>query len=117
MGSCKPWRIATCSEAYALAHPKKGPELEQLEGRLDSGTIEGPDPKRLNADLVAKAHLWLEGEDRATALQLEPVVATLRPAEWWIRRPLAAAGSAVSAGVGGTCASATQRQHRPSGAL
>ena len=66
-------------EAYALAHPSKGPELEHLEGRVDlSGTIEGPDPTRLNADLLAKAHLWIEGEDRATALQLEPVVATLR---------------------------------------
>ena len=30
------------------------------------------------ADLVAKAHLWIEGDDQAKALQLEPVVATLR---------------------------------------
>ena len=66
-------------EAYDLAHPSQGPELDRLEGRVNvSGTIEGPDPKRLNADLIAKAHLWIEGEDRATALQLEPVVATLR---------------------------------------
>jgi len=66
-------------EAYALAHPRKGPELDQLEGRVNlSGTIDGPDAKRLNADLIAKAHLWIEGDDQAKALQLEPVVATLR---------------------------------------
>ena len=66
-------------EAYALAHPRKGPELERLEGRVNlSGTIDGPDPKRLKADLIAKAHLWIEGDDQAKALQLEPMVATLR---------------------------------------
>ena len=66
-------------EAYALANPSQGPELDHLEGRVDvTGTIEGPDPKRLKADLVAKAHLWIEGDDQAKALQLEPVVATLR---------------------------------------
>ena len=66
-------------EAYALAHPPKGPELERLEGRVNlSGTIKGPDPKRLKANLIAKAHLWFEGDDQAKALQLEPVVATLR---------------------------------------
>ncbi|MEC8733279.1 MAG: translocation/assembly module TamB, partial [Cyanobacteriota bacterium] len=66
-------------EAYALAHPFKGPELERLEGRVNlSGTIDGPDPQRLKADLIAKAHLWLEGDDQAKALQLEPMVATLR---------------------------------------
>ena len=66
-------------EAYAQAHPSQGPELERLEGRVNlSGTIEGPDPQRLNADLIAKAHLWIEGDDQAKALQLEPVVATLR---------------------------------------
>ncbi|WP_390128494.1 translocation/assembly module TamB domain-containing protein [Synechococcus sp. HIMB2401] len=66
-------------EAYALAHPRKGPELELLEGRVNlSGTIDGPDPKRLKADLIAKAHLWIEGDDQAKALQLEPMVATLR---------------------------------------
>ena len=33
---------------YGLTHPSKGPELERLEGRVNvSGTIEGPDPKRL----------------------------------------------------------------------
>ena len=66
-------------EAYALAHPSKGPDLERLEGRVNlSGTIKGPDPKRLKAELIAKAHLWIEGDDQAKALQLEPVVATLR---------------------------------------
>nr|WP_115093644.1 translocation/assembly module TamB domain-containing protein [Synechococcus sp. UW106] len=66
-------------EAYALAHPSKGPELERLEGRVNvSGTIQGPDPKHLKADLIAKAHLWIEGDDQAKALQLEPMVATLR---------------------------------------
>jgi translocation and assembly module TamB len=66
-------------EAYALAHPSKGPELERLEGRVNvSGTIQGPDPNHLKADLIAKAHLWIEGDDQAKALQLEPVVATLR---------------------------------------
>ncbi len=66
-------------EAYALANPRKGPELERLEGRVNlSGTIEGPNPRRLKTDLIAKAHLWIEGDDQAKALQLEPVVATLR---------------------------------------
>ena len=66
-------------EAYALAHPSKGPELERLEGRVNvSGTIQGPDPKHLKADLIARAHLWIEGDDQAKALQLEPMVATLR---------------------------------------
>ncbi|WP_392347600.1 translocation/assembly module TamB domain-containing protein [Parasynechococcus sp.] len=66
-------------ESYALPHPRKDPELERLEGRVNlSGTIDGPNPKRLKADLIAKAHLWIEGDDQAKALQLEPVVATLR---------------------------------------
>ncbi len=66
-------------EAYALAHPRKGPELERLEGRVNlSGTIDGPGPKLLKANLIAKAHLWIEGDDQAKALQLEPMVATLR---------------------------------------
>lgn len=66
-------------EAYALTHPRKGPDLDRLEGRVNlSGTIEGPNSKRLKADLIAKAHLWIEGDDQAKALQLEPVVATLR---------------------------------------
>jgi translocation and assembly module TamB len=66
-------------EAYGLTHPRKGPDLDRLEGRVNlSGTIEGPNSKRLKADLIAKAHLWIEGDDQAKALQLEPVVATLR---------------------------------------
>ncbi|WP_186515065.1 translocation/assembly module TamB domain-containing protein [Synechococcus sp. A15-44] len=66
-------------EAYARANPSQGPELDRLEGRVNvAGTIDGPDPKHLKADLVAKAHLWIEGDDQLKALQLEPVVATLR---------------------------------------
>ena len=56
-------------EAYALTYPSKGQELERLEGRVNlSGTIKGPDPKRLKAELIAKAHLWIEGDDQALSL-------------------------------------------------
>ena len=65
-------------EAYALKHPSKGPELDRLEGRLDAVIkLQGSNLAALNADLESKAHLWLEGEDRVRALQLEPVVATV----------------------------------------
>ncbi|MCB4429166.1 translocation/assembly module TamB [Synechococcus sp. MU1643] len=66
-------------EAYVLTNPGKGTDLDRLEGLVNlSGTIDGPNSKHLKADLLAKAHLWLEGDDQAKALQLEPVVATLR---------------------------------------
>ena len=65
-------------EVYALAHPSKGPALDRLEGRLDAVIrLQGPSIAALTADLESKAHLWLEGEDRVRALQLEPVVATV----------------------------------------
>ncbi len=64
---------------YALAHPDKGPQFERLEGRLDAvATVQGPGIKALVADLQAKAHLWTDGDDQAKALQLEPVVATVK---------------------------------------
>ena len=64
---------------YALAHPDQGPQLERLEGRLDAvATLKGPRLKELVADVQAKAHLWTDGDDQAQALQLEPVVATVK---------------------------------------
>ena len=64
---------------YALAHPDQGPQLERLEGRLDAvATLKGPHLKELVADVQAKAHLWTDGDDQAQALQLEPVVATVK---------------------------------------
>ena len=38
---------------------------------------QGPGLSALNADVQSKAHLWLEGDDRAKALQLDPIVMTL----------------------------------------
>ena len=64
---------------YALAHPDQGPQLERLEGRLDAvASLKGPRLKELVADVQAKAHLWTDGDDQAQALQLEPVVATVK---------------------------------------
>ena len=64
---------------YALAHPDQGPQVERLEGRLDAvATLQGPRLTQLVADVQAKAHLWTDGDDQAKALQLEPVVATLK---------------------------------------
>jgi translocation and assembly module TamB len=64
---------------YALAHPDQGPQVERLEGRLDAvATLQGPRLTQLVADVQAKAHLWTDGDDQAQALQLEPVVATLK---------------------------------------
>jgi translocation and assembly module TamB len=64
---------------YALAHPDQGPQFERLEGRLDAvASLKGPRLKELVADVQAKAHLWTDGDDQAQALQLEPVVATVK---------------------------------------
>ena len=66
-------------EAYAQANPQQEPALDQLEGRLDAvAEVEGPNLNKLVVDLEARAHLWLEGDDQAQALQLEPVVATIQ---------------------------------------
>ncbi|MGB4699403.1 MAG: translocation/assembly module TamB domain-containing protein, partial [Parasynechococcus sp.] len=64
---------------YALAHPDQGPQFERLEGRLDAvATLKGPRLRDLVADVQAKAHLWTDGDDQAQALQLEPLVATVK---------------------------------------
>jgi translocation and assembly module TamB len=65
--------------AYALAHPDQGPQFERLEGRLDAvATLKGPRLRDLVADVQAKAHLWTDADDQAQALQLEPLVATVK---------------------------------------
>ena len=64
---------------YALANPDQGPQFERLEGRLDAvATVNGPRLKELVADVQAKAHLWTDADDQAQALQLEPVLATVK---------------------------------------
>jgi translocation and assembly module TamB len=58
----------------------RGPEtagsrarLDDLRGLVDLDvTLTGADLSRLNVDVAAKGHLWLRGDDRDQALQLEP---------------------------------------------
>ncbi len=57
--------------------PRVG-NLKRLRGLVDADlAIEGPSIQRLNLDLAAKGHLWIDGADQDRALGLEPFVARL----------------------------------------
>ena len=53
--------------------------LADVEGLVDADlTVQGPSPELLQLELAARGHLWLRGDDRDTALQLEPFVAEIK---------------------------------------
>ena len=53
-------------------------DLVDVQGVLDADLqVRGPRPEQLWIKLASKGHLWLRGEDRDLALQLEPFVARL----------------------------------------
>ena len=52
--------------------------LEDLRGQVDAVIdLTGPQLSRLNLDLKARGHLWLEGEDADYALQVKPFTARI----------------------------------------
>lgn len=52
--------------------------LEDLRGQVDAVIdLTGPRLSRLNLDLKARAHLWIEGEDADYALQVKPFTARI----------------------------------------
>ena len=66
-------------EAYDLAHPRPGAEADDLDGRLDAVvTLFGPDVRSLFVEADARAHLWVDGEDKDQMLQMEPLVAQIK---------------------------------------
>ncbi|MFS6827735.1 hypothetical protein [Cyanobium sp. ATX-6F1] len=69
-------RLATVEQRLG-GRPRTG-NLKPLKGLVDADlTIAGPSIQRLNLDLAAKGHLWLDGADQDVALGLEPFVARL----------------------------------------
>lgn len=69
-------RLASVEER--LGGRPRAVNLKRLRGLVDADlTIEGPSIQRLNLDLAAKGHLWLDGADKDMALGLEPFVARL----------------------------------------
>ena len=52
--------------------------LEDLRGQVDAVIdLTGPQISRLNLDLKARGHLWIEGEDADYALQVKPFTAQI----------------------------------------
>ena len=85
LGASLDAQIKALQEAQArlaLERPAKGNDgripLADVEGLMDADLkVQGPSPERLQLELAARGHLWLRGDDRDTALQLEPFVAEI----------------------------------------
>lgn len=70
-------RLEDSAQAGMAPRPKFRTDL--LRGLVDlDGTLAGPNLAALRLTLNAKGHLWLKGDDRDQALQLEPFVVRLQ---------------------------------------
>ena len=72
--------LQQAQERLAIERPAKGNDgripLADVEGLMDADlSVKGASPSALWMRLAARGHLWLRGDDRDTALQLEPFVA------------------------------------------
>ena len=58
---------------------KKEFHPEDLRGQVDAVVdVQGPSFNRLEVDLTARGHLWIDGEDEDLALQVKPFIAELK---------------------------------------
>ena len=70
-------RLEASAQAGVAPRPKFRADL--LRGLVDfDGSLTGPSLAALRLTLNAKGHLWLKGDDRDQALQLEPFVVRLQ---------------------------------------
>ena len=72
--------LKQAQERLAVERPAKRPDgripLADVEGLMDADlSVKGASPETLMMRLAARGHLWLRGEDRDTAMQLEPFIA------------------------------------------
>ena len=90
---------------------KKEFHPEDLRGQVDAVVdVQGPSFNRLEVDLTARGHLWIDGEDEDLALQVKPFIAELKG-------PLHAGEGSFSLAhlpfslpcTGGTCATSLTR--------
>ncbi len=52
---------------------------EDLRGQVDAVVdLQGPSLKRLEVDLTARGHLWIDGDDEDIALQVKPFIAEIK---------------------------------------
>ena len=85
LGSSLDAQIQALQEAQERLARERPPQrnegripLEDVEGLMDADlSVSGAKPSTLWLKLAARGHLWLRGDDRDTALQLEPFVAEL----------------------------------------
>jgi len=86
LGASLDAQIQALQEAQArlaIERPAKSNDgripLTDLEGLMDADlSVKGATPASLRIDLAARGHLWLRGDDRDTALRLEPFVAEVQ---------------------------------------
>ena len=72
--------LKEAQQRLAVERPAKRPDgripLADVEGLMDADlSVKGASPETLMMRLAARGHLWLRGEDRDTAMQLEPFIA------------------------------------------
>jgi translocation and assembly module TamB len=85
LGSSLDAQILALQEAQERLAEERPPQrndgriaLGDVEGLIDADlSVSGAKPSTLWLKLAARGHLWLRGDDRDTALQLEPFVAEL----------------------------------------
>jgi translocation and assembly module TamB len=67
------------ADARRLRREKEAFHPEDLRGQVDAVVdVQGPSLNRLDMDLTARGHLWIDGEDEDIALQVKPFIAELK---------------------------------------
>ncbi|MDA7685214.1 translocation/assembly module TamB domain-containing protein [bacterium] len=67
------------ADALRLRREKEAFHPEDLRGQVDAVVdIQGPSLNRLDLDLTARGHLWIDGDDKDIALQVKPFIAELK---------------------------------------
>ncbi len=67
------------ADARRLRREKEAFHPEDLRGQVDAVVdVQGPSLNRLDLDLTARGHLWIDGDDKDIALQVKPFIAELK---------------------------------------
>ena len=67
------------AEARRDRREKEAFHPEDLRGQVDAVVaVQGPSLKRLEVDLTARGHLWIDGDDEDIALQVKPFIAEIK---------------------------------------
>ena len=67
------------ADARRLRREKEAFHPEDLRGQVDAVVdVQGPSLNRLDLDLTARGHLWIDGDDKDIALQVKPFIAEIK---------------------------------------